>query len=184
MPAIFRRHLVGKTVRNVCHCVIAEIRFVGKLGDHTDIFINRRIERCLNKTINLRPLNSTHYAMLYPQNGGRIVAIDSVTSLHPKYNALAVTNSVARFVCDYCRDSYTVSGFSVVKLEKSMGRTDGRREAMEYMMVKGASKRWGITTMTFARVYRSSRCRCIYIKVMDNAKAAAVSSGKQCVMHY
>ena len=29
------------------------------------------------------PLNSTHYAMLYPQNGDRIVAIDSVTSLHP-----------------------------------------------------------------------------------------------------
>jgi len=28
------------------------------------------------------PLNSTHYAMLYPQNGDRIVAIDSVTSLH------------------------------------------------------------------------------------------------------
>ena len=29
------------------------------------------------------PFNSTHYAMLHPQNGGRIVAIDSVTSLHP-----------------------------------------------------------------------------------------------------
>jgi len=29
------------------------------------------------------PLNSTHYAMLYPQNGDRIVTIDSVTSLHP-----------------------------------------------------------------------------------------------------
>jgi len=38
MPAIFRRHLVGKTVRNVCHCDIAEIRFVGTLSDHTDIF--------------------------------------------------------------------------------------------------------------------------------------------------
>jgi len=44
MPAIFRRRLVGKTVRNVCHCDIVEIRFVGKLSDHTDIFINRRIE--------------------------------------------------------------------------------------------------------------------------------------------
>jgi len=29
------------------------------------------------------PLNSTHYAMLYPQNGDCIVAIDSMTSLHP-----------------------------------------------------------------------------------------------------
>jgi len=30
-------------------------------------------------------LNSTHYAMLYPQRGDRIVATDSVTSLHPIY---------------------------------------------------------------------------------------------------
>ena len=29
--------------------------------------------------------NCTHYAMLYPQNGDRIVAVDSVTSLHPAY---------------------------------------------------------------------------------------------------
>ena len=29
------------------------------------------------------PLNSTHYAVLYPQNDDRIVAIDSVTSFHP-----------------------------------------------------------------------------------------------------
>ena len=31
MPAGFRRHLVDKTLRNVFHCDIAEIRFVGKL---------------------------------------------------------------------------------------------------------------------------------------------------------
>jgi len=32
------------------------------------------------------PLNFTHYAVLYPQNDDRIVAIDSVTSLiHPVY---------------------------------------------------------------------------------------------------
>jgi len=31
MPAGFRRHLVRKTLRNVFHCDIAEIRFVGKL---------------------------------------------------------------------------------------------------------------------------------------------------------
>ena len=31
MPAGFRRHLVGKTFRNVFHRDIAEIRFVGKL---------------------------------------------------------------------------------------------------------------------------------------------------------
>jgi len=32
------------------------------------------------------PLNSTHYAMLYTQNGDRIVAIDSVTSFRPMYS--------------------------------------------------------------------------------------------------
>jgi len=31
------------------------------------------------------PVNSTHCAMLYPQNGDRVVAIDSVTLLHPVY---------------------------------------------------------------------------------------------------
>jgi len=31
MLAGIRRHLVGKTLRNVFHCDIAEMRFVGKL---------------------------------------------------------------------------------------------------------------------------------------------------------
>jgi len=31
MLAGFRRHLVGKTLRNACHCDIAKIRFVDKL---------------------------------------------------------------------------------------------------------------------------------------------------------
>jgi len=31
------------------------------------------------------PPSYKHYSMLYPQNGDRIVAIDSVTSLHPMY---------------------------------------------------------------------------------------------------
>ena len=39
--------------------------------------------------MHLRPLNYTHYAMLYPQNGGRIVAIDSVTSLRHLYIMLS-----------------------------------------------------------------------------------------------
>ena len=50
-----------------------------------DIFLNRLIRFYLNNTLNLRPVNSTHYAMLYPQNGDRIVTIDYVTSLHPMY---------------------------------------------------------------------------------------------------
>jgi len=31
------------------------------------------------------PFNSTHYVVLYPKNGDRIVTIDSVTPLHPMY---------------------------------------------------------------------------------------------------
>jgi len=31
------------------------------------------------------PINSTHYAKLYPQNGDRVVSIDSVTSIHSMY---------------------------------------------------------------------------------------------------
>ena len=56
IPAGFRRHLVGKTLINVSHCDIAEIRFVWQASDHTDIFINQRIECYLNNTINPRPL--------------------------------------------------------------------------------------------------------------------------------
>jgi len=36
------------------------------------------------------PLNSTHYVMLYPQNGDHIVPVDSVTSLHTMYFGGAV----------------------------------------------------------------------------------------------
>jgi len=45
MPDGFRRHLVGKTLRNVCHCDIAERRFVGKLVIIYGLtFVNQRIE--------------------------------------------------------------------------------------------------------------------------------------------
>jgi len=44
------------------------------------------------------PLSSTHYATLYPQNGVRIVAIDTVTSLHPTYNEAASETWLAVFV--------------------------------------------------------------------------------------
>jgi len=33
------------------------------------------------------PTNSTHFAKLYPQNGERVVNIDSVTSFHPEYTS-------------------------------------------------------------------------------------------------
>jgi len=50
-----------------------------------DIFLNQWIEFYLNNMINLRPLISTQYVMLYPQNGDRILATDTVTSLHLMY---------------------------------------------------------------------------------------------------
>jgi len=53
--------------------------------DHTDIFINQRIEYYLNNTINLRPLTPHIMTCYTHKNGDRIVAIDSVTSLHPMY---------------------------------------------------------------------------------------------------
>jgi len=42
------------------------------------------------------PLNSTHYAMLYRQNGDRIVAVDFVASLHP---SLLAYNRVLEKCC-------------------------------------------------------------------------------------
>jgi len=44
MPAGFRRHFVGKTLINVCHCDTAEIRFVGKLMIMETFLVNQRIE--------------------------------------------------------------------------------------------------------------------------------------------
>ena len=55
MPAGFRRHLVGKTLRNVCHCDIAYM-LCWQVDDPTDIFINQGTEFYLNDTISLRPL--------------------------------------------------------------------------------------------------------------------------------
>ena len=79
MPVGFRRHLVGKTLFSLWY---RWNTLCWQASNHTDIFINQRIECYINNTTNL---NSMYYAMLYPQNGDRIVAIDSVTSLHPVY---------------------------------------------------------------------------------------------------
>jgi len=50
------------------------------------------------------PLNSAHYAMLYPQNGDRTVAIDSVTSLHPVYSIrrIELKNNPATNILQLC----------------------------------------------------------------------------------
>ena len=52
---------------------------------HTHTFINQWIERYLNNTINLHPL-TPHIMPRYTHKGDGIMAIDSVTSLHPVYN--------------------------------------------------------------------------------------------------
>ena len=94
MPVGFRRHLVGKTLINVFHYDIAEIRFVGKL----DIFVNQRFECYINSTINLRPLNLTPYIMpCYTHKMAIVSWPDSVTSRHPMYkNAYLILISLSQ----------------------------------------------------------------------------------------
>jgi len=48
-------------------------------------FLNYLIQFYLNNNNKSLPFNSAHYIVLYPQNGNRIVIIDSVTFLHPMY---------------------------------------------------------------------------------------------------
>ena len=56
-----------------------------------DIFLKQLIPFYLN---NSSPFNPTHYVVLYPQNGDRIVAIDSVTSLRLSYREFYKYNSL------------------------------------------------------------------------------------------
>ena len=76
VPAGFRRLL-----RNVFHRY-RQNTLCSQASDHTDDFMNQRIECYVNNATNLRPI---HYVMLYPQDDNRIVAVDSVTALHPIY---------------------------------------------------------------------------------------------------
>jgi len=100
---IFCRHLVGKTLKNVCHCDIAYIRFVGKsviiwtFSLNTDSILFRWHDKS-------SPFNSTHHVVLYPQNGDRIVTIYYVTSLHPVYTVKSImlmlpTAAASRWPC-------------------------------------------------------------------------------------
>ena len=93
MPAGFHRHLVGKNSWEIFATVISlEIRYVAKLViiqtfyQPTDWILFKWHDKS-------SALNYTHYAMLYPQNGGRIVAID-VTSPNVHLN-----RSVPRLCC-------------------------------------------------------------------------------------
>jgi len=55
MPAGYRRHLMGKTVNNVCHCDLAEIRLVGKLMITRTFLLTNGLNFISNNTTNLRP---------------------------------------------------------------------------------------------------------------------------------
>jgi len=50
--------------------------------------------------VTVTPFNSAHYIMLYPQNGDRIVTIDSATSLHPMY-VMRNVGDVRTFLGDF-----------------------------------------------------------------------------------
>jgi len=107
MPAGFRRHLVGKTLRDNFHCDIAEIRFVDKLVIIQTF--HKPADRMLFKQHDKSsPLNFTHYAKLYPQNGERIVTIDSLTSFYPMHtqgdsDVILFHIHACRFSPPFCR---------------------------------------------------------------------------------
>ena len=65
MPAGFHRHLVGKTLINVCYCEsVISLNTLCWQVDGTDVFLNQWIEFYLNNTIHLRPL-TTHYVIYH-----------------------------------------------------------------------------------------------------------------------
>jgi len=82
MPTGFRRHLVGKTPRNVCYLNT----LCWQVNDHTDTFTNQRIEFYLNNTVNFCPL-TPRIIPCYTHKMATIiiVIIDTVTSLHRMY---------------------------------------------------------------------------------------------------
>jgi len=58
--------------------------------------MSQQIECSLNNTINLHLLLHTLCHVISTQNGDRIVAIDSVTSLHPMYSVLGRLKEVCK----------------------------------------------------------------------------------------
>ena len=78
------------------------------VSDRVDIFLKQTgFSLYPNNTLNLRRPLSPH-AMLYPQNGDRILTVDSVTSLHPVcsnrpiHTAMPDTTQTALFYRVWC----------------------------------------------------------------------------------
>ena len=78
MPAGFRRHLVGKLLEMIFTVISLKYPLL------TYRHFNKPTDRMLFKLHDkFSPLNFTHYAKLYLRNRYRIVAIDTLTLLHP-----------------------------------------------------------------------------------------------------
>jgi len=72
--------------------------------------------------INLRPLHYTHYAMLYSQNGDRIVTTDSVTSVRLYVKQFCILDHFKECsfrkgnLCKCTRNKYCFGGSTVIML--------------------------------------------------------------------
>jgi len=56
MPPGFRRHLVGKTLRNVCNPDVHLNTLCRQVDDHVGIFLNQLITFYLNNMVNIHQL--------------------------------------------------------------------------------------------------------------------------------
>jgi len=87
MPVDFCRHLVGKLSDKCLSSVIA-LRHTLLLSQWSyGHFLKLTDSILFELDDKSSPFNSTHYIVLYPQNGDRIVTIDSVMSLYPMYTS-------------------------------------------------------------------------------------------------
>ena len=93
MPIAFCRHLVGKN-REMFVTVIA-LKWA-LLVSHWSYghFLKITDSILFERHVKSSPFNLTHYIVLYPQNGDRIVIIDSVTSLQPVHYGPRVNSAV------------------------------------------------------------------------------------------
>ena len=81
-----------------------------QVDDHVDIFFIKLVKFFFEEHGKSSPINSTQYAKLYPQNGNRIVTIDSVTSFHPVYYraTLCYRSAVCVSVCPSVASRYCI----------------------------------------------------------------------------
>ena len=64
---------------------VIALKYASFVSDDIDIFLKIMDSNLFEQHDKSSHFNSAHCVVLYPQNGDRIVTIDSVTSLHPMY---------------------------------------------------------------------------------------------------